>query len=111
MYASLGSTCVRLHLGLPLGAVLTRHSVSRREASMRQLQEDERTYLTDVRASDAARFEEWQKDFDLSTRTDDISVVLSSNPKVRAIHSAAGTHITGVHAASRVYVCMCVVAP
>ena len=44
-----------------------------------------------MRASDAPRFEEWQGAFDLSTRTDDISVVLSSNTKVRAIHSAAGT--------------------
>lgn len=94
MYASLGSDCLHLHLRDP-PASLTRRSVSRREASMRQMQEDERTYLTDVRASDAARFEEWQKDFDLSTRTDDISVVLSSNPKVRAIHSAAGTHTMG----------------
>lgn len=81
------------------------YSVSRREASIKQLQEDERTYLTEVhplhclrispahqvRASDAPRFEEWQGAFDLSTRTDDISVVLSSNTKVRAIHSAAGT--------------------
>ncbi len=58
---------------------------SRREKCLKALQKDVNTYLNDP--SVEPDFQTWRPTFILETKTSEISDLLASNPKLRAIHN------------------------
>jgi hypothetical protein len=64
-------------------------SKSRREKLLEALQLDPKTYTTDP--SEEEEFKTWHANFTLESRTKDISHLLATNPKLRAIHNELRT--------------------
>jgi len=59
--------------------------LSRLEQRLLKLQLDESSYLDPP--SDEEDFQEWRKEFDLRTKTEEVSDLLMANQKLRDLHS------------------------
>ncbi len=69
--------------------ILILHRVDRQKSRLISLQTELSTYCTDP--SETEEFESFKKDFQIGTRTEEISQLLSTNEKVREIHTKLGT--------------------
>jgi len=64
--------------------------LSRLEQRLLKLQLDESSYLDPP--SDEEDFQEWRKEFDLRTKTEEVSELLMANQKLRDLHSELSTY-------------------
>ena len=64
------------------------NSVDRRQSRILSLQNDTDTFTSNP--DDLQEFQDWKKTFKLQSQTDNISQLLSTNEKLREVHTTLG---------------------